>query len=321
MIKLTYPKFWHTKNIISYLLLPFSAIYWLLGYIRHFIANPIDFQAKVICVGNINVGGSGKTQVVIYLADFLKSQNIKFVIVTKGYGSNLKKAILVNDKHDAREVGDESLLLINHGTVIAAKKIHYSLDIIKTIKPEIIIVDDGMQNPNFYKDLTILTIDEVRGLGNKFLIPAGPMRQSLASGFQSADIIISIGLIDDMKIQSFEKPFFKGKITPITQLDKTKTYFAFTAIGHPERFLSTLLNEGVILSGYKFFPDHYYYSDIDLEYIKLQAEKLNSILITTKKDYVKLYDRLPVVCFYVSLLINNRKELENLIYEKTIKKN
>jgi tetraacyldisaccharide 4'-kinase len=320
MIKLIYPQFWQTKNITAYLLLPFSAIYWLLGYIRFCFATPVKFPSKVISVGNINVGGSGKTQIVIWLANFFKLQNIKFVIITKGYGSSLKKSLLVKDTHKAEEVGDESLVLINHGTVIAAKKIHYAVDLINTINPEVIIVDDGMQNPNFYKDLTILTIDAARGYGNQFLIPAGPLRQSLASGVKCADIIISVDVVNDKKATVFQKPFFQAQITPVTELDKKKTYYAFSAIGHPERFLATLMNENIILSGYKFFPDHHNYSDIDLASLDSQAKELDSILITTRKDYIKINGKLSAICFDVSLVIHGQKELENLIYEKIFKK-
>jgi len=323
MIKLIYPQFWQTKNITAYLLLPFSVIYWFLGYIRYYIARPINLPAKVICVGNVNVGGSGKTQLVIWLADFFKSRNIKFVIITKGYGSNLKKATLVTKQHDAEEVGDESLVLQNYGSVIASKKIHYAVNIINELKPEIIIVDDGMQNPNFYKDLTILSIDAHRGFGNGFLIPAGPLRQNLDSGFKMADIVVSVGTDENPRITYASKPFFYAKINPITKIDISKTYFAFSSIGNPDRFFSSLTRENIKLSGNKIFPDHYNYSALDLESLNIQAKELDSILITTKKDYVKVHNKLsaPLVCFDVSLVIKNHQELENLIYEKIFKKN
>jgi tetraacyldisaccharide 4'-kinase len=321
MIKLLYPKFWQTKNIIACLLLPFSTIYWLLGYIRYFFARHLKFPSKVISVGNVNVGGSGKTQIVIWLANFFKSQNIKFIIITKGYGSNLKKSILVNDTHKAEEVGDESLLLLKHGTVIASKKIHYALELVNAIKPAVIIVDDGMQNPNFHKDLTILTIGTDRGLGNRFLIPAGPLRQSLASGIKAADIIIAVSSKGNKRTMPCQKPLFHAQITPLTKLDKAKTYYAFSAIGHPERFIAGLQNENIILSGYKFFPDHYNYLDKDLAYLESQAKEYGSVLVTTSKDYAKIVGKLPAICFDVSLVINNQKELEQLIYEKIFKKN
>lgn len=321
MIKLLYPKFWQAKNIIAYSLLPFSAIYWLLGYIRYFLAKPLKFPTTVISVGNVNVGGSGKTQIVIWLANFFKSQNIKFIIITKGYGSKLKKSILVNNTHKAEEVGDESLLLMKYGTVIASKKIHYALELVNEINPAVIIVDDGMQNPNFYKDVTILTIDADRGLGNRFLIPAGPLRQSLASGIKAADIIISVCTEDNKQTMLCQKPIFQAQIKPVTKLDKEKTYYAFSAIGHPERFITSLKNENIILSGYKFFPDHYNYLDKDLVYLESQAKGPGTLLVTTSKDYTKIAGRLSAICFDVSLVINNQKELEQLIYDKVFKKN
>ncbi|MGL4226227.1 MAG: tetraacyldisaccharide 4'-kinase, partial [Rickettsia sp.] len=96
MIKLLYPKFWQRRNIMAYLLLPISLIYQFLGYLRASLARPIMLPARVICVGNCSVGGTGKTQIVIYLAKLLRARNVSFVIVTKAYGSNLKNATTIH---------------------------------------------------------------------------------------------------------------------------------------------------------------------------------------------------------------------------------
>lgn len=189
MIKLLYPKFWQRRNIIAYLLLPISLIYQFLGYLRASLARPIMLPAKVICVGNCSVGGTGKTQIVMYLAKLLKARNVSFIIITKGYGSKLKNSAIVNARHTATEVGDEGVILAKHGTVIATKNIKEILPLISKFKPDVIIVDDFLQNPHFHKDFTIVSVDSQRLFGNGFLIPAGPLRQYPNKALDAADLI------------------------------------------------------------------------------------------------------------------------------------
>ncbi|WP_341752132.1 MULTISPECIES: tetraacyldisaccharide 4'-kinase [unclassified Candidatus Tisiphia] len=320
MIRLIYPKFWHTKNIIAYLLLPLSWLYLFASYLRKIIARPIIFPCKVICVGNISIGGTGKTQIVIFLAKMLKAINIDFIIITKGYGSKLQTALLVEPHHTALDVGDEAVMLLKYGKVIASKKIQYILPFIQRIKPKVIIVDDAMQNPNFYKDIVILSVDADRLFGNELLIPAGPLREYPKQAIEKTDIVILVG--SSNVAPSFlyrELPFFQAQIVPTIDIDKTKRYFAFSGIGNPKRFFSTLENYGLQLVGNKIFPDHHQYREEDLDYLKEQSEKSNSLLITTRKDYVKICDTdLSVICCDVHLLLNNQKLLADLIYEKIL---
>lgn len=369
MIRLIYPKFWHTKNIIAYLLLPLSWLYLFASYLRKIIARPIIFPCKVICVGNISIGGTGKTQIVIFLAKMLKAINIDFIIITKGYGSKLQTALLVEPHHTVLDVGDEAVMLLKYGQVIASKKIQYILPFIQRIKPKVIIVDDAMQNPNFYKDIVILSVDADRLFGNELLIPAGPLREYPKQAIEKTDIVILVGssnrlLAEFAAVEEFigdterktaayssvredlstgstyklptevelckksnvapfllhkELPFFQAQIVPAIDIDKTKRYFAFSGIGNPERFFSTLENHGLQLVGNKIFPDHHQYREEDLDYLKEQSEKSNSLLITTRKDYVKICDTdLSVICCDVYLLLNNQKLLADLIYEKIL---
>ncbi|MDN3031052.1 MAG: tetraacyldisaccharide 4'-kinase [Candidatus Tisiphia sp.] len=324
MIRLIYPKFWQSKNIIAYLLLPLSWLYLFASYLRRITARPIIFPCKVICVGNISIGGTGKTQIVIFLAQLLKAINIDFIIITKGYGSNLQAALLVEAHHTVADVGDETVMLLKYGKVIAAKKIQDIEPFIEKIKPKVIIVDDSMQNPNFHKDIVILSVDANRLFGNGFLIPAGPLRQYPKQAIDKADIVISVGSDSFLSYKKYPFLYSKQKsiqaqIVPSINIDKTKNYFAFSGIGNPERFLSTLENYGLQLIGHKIFPDHHQYSAEDLEYLKEQSKKSNSLLITTRKDYVRICDTdLSVICCDVHLLLNNQQLLVDLIYEKII---
>lgn len=320
MIRLIYPKFWQSKNIIAYLLLPLSWLYLFASYLRKIIAHPIIFPCKVICVGNISIGGTGKTQIVIFIAQLLKAINIDFIIITKGYGSKLQTALLVEKHHTVADVGDEAVMLLQYGKVIAAKKIQDIGFFIERIKPKVIIVDDCMQNPNFHKDLVILSVDADRLFGNEFLIPAGPLRQYPKQAIEKVDVAISVGSANTGLFYSYKAhPFFQAQIVPSIDIDKTKNYFAFSGIGNPERFFSTLENYGLQLVGHKIFPDHHQYREEDLEYLKEQSKKSNSLLITTRKDYVRICDTdLSVICCDVHLLLNNQKLLVDLIYEKII---
>lgn len=323
MVRLIYPKFWQTKNIISYLLWPLSYLYLLAGYIRKITARPILFPCKVICVGNITIGGTGKTQIVIFLAKLLTKLNIDFIIVTKGYGSKLKKCLLVEKYHASQDVGDESVILSKYGRVVATRKIQYLLDYINKLKPKVIIIDDSMQNPHFYKDLIILSIDTDRLFGNGLLIPAGPLRQYPREPIEKADIIIAVGsaITDDYidYFSPYSSKFFQARIIPSIKIDSSKNYYAFSGVGNTERFFLTLENYGLKLSGRKIFPDHHNYSLKDLNYLKKMSEQHKSLLITTRKDYVKIGNvNLPIICCDVDLSINNQDSLIDLIYEKIL---
>lgn len=320
MIKLLYPKFWQKRNIIAYILFPISLIYQFLGFLRHVMARPIILPAKVICVGNCSVGGTGKTQIVMYLANLLKTQNIDFVIVTKAYGSNLKEATIVKAEHDALRVGDESVILAKYGTVIATKNIKQILPLIRELKPSIIIVDDFLQNPYFHKDITIVSVDSQRLFGNEFLIPAGPLREYPNRALSVADLIFLVGNNSDEippSLASYANKLIQAQIIVSSDIDKNKNYFAFSGIGNPERFFLTLKNYGLNIVDYKIFPDHHNYLQADLENLYLLAKTNNATLVTTRKDYVKIGDSSDIIiCLDVELSINN----PDLLYEKIFKK-
>lgn len=161
--------------------------------LRQCTACPIRFgTTKIICVGNYTIGGSGKTQIVIWLAKQLANFNIDFVIVTKAYNSKLTcKAVLLDDSHKASEVGDESVMLMEYGRVIAAPDIRLINNILCDLKPKVAIIDDGLQSPHFYKDIKIL-VEDVARLNNGFLIPAGPLRENKKLAKKAADIICAI---------------------------------------------------------------------------------------------------------------------------------
>jgi tetraacyldisaccharide 4'-kinase len=322
VIKLTYPSFWSKKNIVSWLLIAFSWIYQLLGSLRKLLVKPVKLPCFVICIGNISVGGTGKTQLVAWLAKNLRKKNCNFLIVTKGYNSNLRGAKLVEPLDLPSDVGDESKMLSEYGQVLAAKSIKYALPIINDLKPDVVIFDDGMQNPGFFKDLTIVVIDTIRNIGNGRIFPAGPLRESAQSAINRSDIVIMIGnelcpnfsLIQT--ITSSNKPFFKSKIQLVGNIDTSKNYYAFTAIGDPDRFFRLLNENGINVLATKAFPDHHNYNRDEITALVKEADKQTLFLLTTKKDYVKISDHTKMLCAEVTLTFDKEEELFQLIYEK-----
>lgn len=319
MIKLIYPKFWAKDHILSYLLLPFSLVYMCLQIIRRIFAKAIRLDAKVICVGNVTVGGTGKTQIVAWLASQLSKKKHKILIVTKGYGSNLKGAKIVKKSDLAADVGDESVLLREYAEVLAAKNIKAALPIIKELKPEIIIFDDGLQNPNFIKDFSILVIDADRGLGNEKIMPAGPMRENFDLALNRSDIVITVGnqgncnlSLNDL-LQDIKKPRFQATIKLKSKLDKSKKYYAFSAIGNPDRFYQSLKQQGLEIIETKSFPDHHNYSAEEIRELRAYAKKHKYSLITTAKDYTKILDQADIICTKIDLDFDQEKKILELI--------
>lgn len=326
MIKLNYPVFWRSKTLISLLLYPLGYIYLFLGYIRKFFAKTVVIPQKVICVGNIVVGGAGKTQLVSIIARILHQKEIKFVIVTKAYGTKLKGARIVTANDTAASVGDESVLLRKFGQVIASRNILAAVPLIEQINPEVIILDDGMQNPYLKKDLQIVVFDPLAGIGNGMIFPAGPMREPLKSGLKKADLLFLIGntpIADKalaLAISSASKPTFKAKIILENQLDKGLNYLAFAAIANPDKFFFLLQENKAKLIDKMIFPDHHQYHEHEIAELLEKARKTNSRLITTEKDYIKIPAKYhdEIICAKVSLEILNELDFIKLIDEKIL---
>ena len=328
MINLNYPKFWQTRNIISYLLFPLSCLYILVNYLRglyfHLFCSVTKLPMKVICVGNITVGGTGKTQVVILLINILSKFGIKPLIITNGYKSKIKTAKIVEQTDDVQLIGDEAAILRQYADIIVAKDLSKAVSLIIKLKPKLVILDDRMQNPKIHKDITILCVDKMRGFGNALYLPAGPLRESIQSGFDKSDCIISIGndnevenKIGDIILPKYIPRFF-AQIKINNNVHHLKSindkYFAFCGIGNPERFIDTLTKFNINLIGYKFFSDHHHYTSDELKYLTEQSKY--ATLITTEKDYVKIRNLLPVNYIKTSLELDNITEFTNLLYEK-----
>lgn len=336
MIKLDYPKFWQRCSPLSWFLLPLSAIYFILGKLRHLTATPRRLPAKVICIGNATVGGTGKTQVAIWLVKKLRDKGLKLVILCKGYGGSFKSPIIVDISMDSRVVGDEALELCEYAPTIVARKPTDAMALLSGLSPDVIIVDDGMQNPNFIKDFIIMVVDGARGFGNRMLFPAGPMRQSVSSSLEIANVVVVTDLASSLREnneiiglgsaykatilpQSLRDSRLRGDDTevavrPYTELASAQKYYAFTGIGNPQRFFELCKSCGDLVAT-KAFPDHHKYSEVEITEMRQAASKLGAKLITTRKDYVKLRSYKDIISLNVTLEIEGGDKLLALIFQ------
>lgn len=315
---LYYPKFWQKKiSFTALLLLPFSLIYTILGYLRYYLNIERKLPGKVISIGNITAGGTGKTQLTIFLAKELKKKGLNFVIISKGYGGYYDSPIVVTKDMNALYVGDEALELCEYGTTIVARKAIDARLLIQGLKPEVIIVDDGIQNASFYKDYRVVTLDSNRWFGNFLPIPSGPLRMPYI--MNKVDSVIIVGHKSQQKRPAFKQATYYASIEPIEKIEIENTYYyAFAGIGDPDRFFESLRLQGLDVAGTRTFPNHHQYSLSDILKIRDFAFTYGLTLITTPKDYVKLDKNYKddVICYKVELSLAEKEKFLNSIYEK-----
>jgi tetraacyldisaccharide 4'-kinase len=320
MFKTRYPNFWNQKSLLSNLLLPFSVIYFLITFVRNKITKPISFSCKVICIGNLTVGGAGKTQVVKWLGTEMLKQKKKVLIICKGYKGKFKTATFVTNKHDVTTVGDEAKYLSKTLDVIVAKNPKDAADLVRNTNPDLVILDDFLQNPHVTKDCKIVIIDADRMLGNERLIPAGPLRQKAPNAIKDATTVIYVGSNSEPGI--LDDKSFGAQIICNNNFDLSKKYLAFAGIGNPERFFNCLKLHGLNIIKTTSFPDHHNYSLTDEENLQSFANSLNALLITTPKDAIKLTKLTNIAIFEPELKFFNQGDIKILkLIDEKIKEN
>ena len=192
------PKFWYKNDLISkfksLLLFPFSIVWISVSLIKKIFVKPYKSNLKVICIGNLNIGGSGKTPFAIQIYKVLEKLGYKPVFLTRGYKGIEKGPIEVKEFHTFKDVGDEALLLKKVGTTIVSSNRYLGAKYIETLKKklDIIIMDDGLQNYKLEQDIKLLLIDKKLLFGNRYCIPAGPLRETINQGLKKIDAIINL---------------------------------------------------------------------------------------------------------------------------------
>jgi len=292
LLRLVPPKFWYQKNHwLGHLLEPLGWFYqWGSGIYQK---NAIPYQAPVpiISVGNLVLGGAGKTPVTIALSKHLQTLGYLPHIVSRGYGGSLVGPIQVcPSTHRFQDVGDEPLLLAEVAPTWVAKDRAAAVKNAVQAGANIILLDDGHQNYSLVKDMSFIVVNSAQGFGNGRIFPAGPLRQSLQSGLKNTHAIIFIGHENDrlpaQLSQYYGGPIIHASVRPLTPTPCSVV--AFAGIGYPEKFHQTLLEAGYQVKDFFPFPDHYPYQDEDLQKLKAKAHLAKVILMTTEKDLMRI---------------------------------
>ena len=308
-MKFKKPKFWDLKkpNIYSYILLPIAFLIQVFVYFKK-KTKINDFKIKTICVGNIYVGGTGKTSLCIKINEILKKKNIRSCFIKKFYKDQL----------------DEQKILIKRGQVFSSK---VRIDSIKQAEHEnyeVAIIDDGLQDSSINYDKSIVCFNNINWIGNGMVIPSGPLREKLFN-IRNYDCIFLNGNLENLetikkeivKIHSKANIYIgQYKILNIDEINLSDNYFAFSGIGNHKTFLSTLKEHKINVMEDLEFPDHYEYTNKDLDKIITSSKKFNSKIITTEKDYLRIDNQIKKEIQFVKselIIIDEEKFIKQII--------
>jgi tetraacyldisaccharide 4'-kinase len=302
-VRLDEPSWWYARapgGIAASLLGPVGAVYGLAAKARYERGTPYRSRLPVVCVGNFTAGGTGKTPLVMHICSHLKSIGHEPVALTRGYGGGLAGPYWVNARSDsARDVGDEALLLARVAPTQLSRNRQQGARAIETgpHPATVIVMDDGLQNPQLAKDLTIALIDGVRGIGNGMVIPAGPLRAPLDFQLELADaVVINEPLpgagdrVAEWMRNRFHGPVLRAVTMPAQEAGWLKglRVVAWAGIGSPQRFFAMLAHLGADVIESVAFRDHENLPEADADRLLAQAEWEDATLVTTEKDLARL---------------------------------
>ncbi|MBV9587929.1 MAG: tetraacyldisaccharide 4'-kinase, partial [Alphaproteobacteria bacterium] len=286
------PEFWHEPpGLAAGLLGPAGAAWDIASRLRRAVARPYCAPVPVLCVGNLVAGGSGKTPVALSLIDLFERRGIAAHVVTRGYGGRLAGPVRVDpNRHDAAAVGDEALLIAARTSCWVARSRAVGIAAAIDAGAAAILLDDGYQNPNVIKDLSLVVVDAEYGFGNGRVIPAGPLREPVATGVARADAIVLLGEgPPPSELDAVPCPILPATLEPVNgERFVGAGLAAFAGIGRPEKFFATLRRLGARLVRTASFPDHHPYRPEEIARLGEIAARDDARLVTTAKDWIRL---------------------------------
>ena len=302
------PKFWdkNQTSFLSILLFPFSLLIIAINFLKKHLTKTYKFSIPVICVGNIYLGGTGKTQLVLKINEIIKNKYKTFVL-KKNYDDQI----------------DEQDLLKNKTNLILPQKRIEGLRRLNKLKNSVVIFDDGLQDKSINYDLSIVCFDSLNGIGNGKLLPAGPLREKLSELKYYDGVFINgeknSSLYRKIKMNNKKIKIFSGKY--ILKNNKTFNlklkYLAFCGIGNPINFFKLLKNNKIKVEKKIIFPDHYNYKLSDINNIKKFAIKNNLKIVTTEKDFMKIkkFNNFNVKVTHVDFRLDKLKDFKDFLYD------
>jgi tetraacyldisaccharide 4'-kinase len=323
------PGFWHgPASLNSHLLKPLATLYGAIAA-KRLRRKGLNAGIPVLCVGNYHVGGAGKTPTVLALAKLLRELGETPVVLSRGYGGELRGPVKVDPvRHAASDVGDEPLMLAGTLPVVVSRKRADGVPLARAQGATVIVMDDGFQSPAVVKDASLIVIDSERGVGNGQVFPAGPLRAPLRPQLARTDALIIVGNGNAAgqvaaEIAAQGKPVLSAHLKPdeaqVAQL-RGKRVLAFAGIGDPTRFFNTLRASGIEVAGQRAFADHHPYSQAEIERLIAEAGRDGLTLVTTEKDLARLRDRSQqIVPFPVTLEFDDPAPLRKFVADRLFK--
>ena len=310
-MKIFKPKFWDKQRLsfLSLTLLPFSFLYKIIFNIKYLVTKRRDFSVPIICVGNLYLGGTGKTPVSMKIFEILKKMKKNPVIIKKNY----------------KEQEDEILLIKKYCKIITEKRRSEGINLAIKKNYDVVILDDGFQDFEIKKNINIICFNLKQKVGNGLIIPSGPLRQNLKA-LSDCQIIFLNGKKDidfENKLAKYNSAvqfIYYEYITENLSILSNKRLIAFAGIGNPVNFFYFLKSNNLNIIKEINYPDHYNYSKKDLKYLEKLSNKYKAKLITTEKDYMRILPDYRKNLNYLPIKINLKNEdiLKDIIIKKIL---
>ena len=323
------PAFWRTRGLPARLLAPLGAIYGAVTA-RRMRREGVRAEAPVVCIGNFTAGGAGKTPTALALADALAAQGRRPAFLSRGYGGAIREPTRVDlNRHRADMTGDEPLLLARRApTVVSPDRLEGAR--LAAALGDVVVMDDGLQNPSLAKDLRLAVVDGGFGVGNGLCLPAGPLRAPLETQLDAVDAVVVVGpgapgAEVGRLAASRGLPVLQADIAPdsrtVAALRRGKV-LAFAGIGRPEKMFETLRAAGVLVAEEMSFPDHHPFTRAEVASLLARARRKGLRPVTTTKDWVRVSGLLApgeehdIVALPVTLEFRDPAALGRLLAER-----